>query len=143
MDCLDEYCDYELLSGENQWFNEKRNKKMDAKKNIVFWSLPEIFIVTFKRFKNTLKKNQVLIDFPLTELDLSKYVKGYNKETYIYDLYGIINHSGNLLGGHYWSFIQNANGNWYTFNDTMVQNMNTDKLISPNAYCLFYKKKIN
>ena len=34
----------------------------------------------------------------------------------------------------------NANGNWYTFNDTMVQNMNTDKLISPNAYCLFYKK---
>lgn len=143
MDCLDKYTDYDLLTGENQWFNEKENKKMDVKKNIAFWSLPEIFIVTFKRFKNTLKKNQVLIDFPLTDLDLSKYVKGYNKETYVYDLYGIINHSGNLLGGHYWSFIKNANDNWYTFNDTMVQNMNTDKLISPNAYCLFYKKKIN
>jgi len=142
-DCLDEYTNYELLTDENQWFYEEQNKKIDAKKNIVFWSLPEIFIVTFKRFKNTLRKNQKTIDFPITDLDLSTYIEGYNKESYVYDLYGIINHSGNLLGGHYWSYIKNANGKWYTFNDTIVQIMNIDKLISPNAYCLFYKKKIN
>ena len=70
-------------------------------------------------------------------------MKGYDKQGYIYDLYGIINHSGNLMGGHYWSYIKNANGNWYTFNDTIVKQMEVNKLISVNAYCLFYKKKIN
>ena len=143
IDCLDEYTNYELLDKENQWFYEKLNKKIDAKKNIIFWSFPEIFIVTFKRFKNSLKKDQRLIDFPIENLNLSKYVKGYDKQGYIYDLYGIINHSGNLMGGHYWSYIKNANGNWYTFNDTIVKQMEVNKLISVNAYCLFYKKKIN
>ena len=143
IDCLDEYTNYELLDKENQWFYEKINKKIDAKKYIIFWSFPEIFIVTFKRFKNSLKKDQRLIDFPIENLDLSKYVKGYDKQGYIYDLYGIINHSGNLMGGHYWSYIKNANGNWYTFNDTIVKQMEIHKLISVNAYCLFYKKKIN
>lgn len=143
IDCLDEYTNYELLDKENQWFYEKLNKKIDAKKNIIFWSFPEIFIVTFKRFKNSLKKDQRLINFPINNLDLSSYVKGYDKKSYVYDLYGIINHSGNLMGGHYWSYIKNANGDWYTFNDTIVKKMDTDKLISVNAYCLFYKKKIN
>ena len=146
LDCLNEYVNYDLLFGENQWFHEKENKKIDAKKNIVFWSLPEIFIITFKRFKNTLKKNQKLINFPLTDLDLSSYIKGYNKNSYKYDLYGIINHSGSLLGGHYWSYIKNADDKWYTFNDTIIQNIDTkdtNKLVTPNAYCLFYKKKIN
>ena len=142
-DCLDEYTNYELLSGDNQWYYEEKKKKIDAKKNIVFWSLPDIFIVTFKRFKNTMRKNQILIDFPLTDLDLSKYIKGYDKKSYIYDLYGIINHSGSLMGGHYWSFIKNANDKWYVFNDTIVKEIEVNKLISPNAYCLFYKKKIN
>lgn len=142
-DCLNSYSDYELLNEDNQWYYEEEKKKIDAKKNIVFWSFPKIFIVTFKRFKNTLKKNQVLIDFPLDNLDLTKYVNGYDKDSYIYELYGIINHSGNLNGGHYWSFIKNSNNKWYEFNDTIVKEINESKLISPYAYCLFYKKKIN
>lgn len=142
IDCLSEYTEYEILEGDNQWYNEKLKKKMDVKKNIVFWSFPEIFIVTFKRFKNNLKKNQKFIDFPLTDLNLSEYVKGYEKDSYIYDLYGIINHSGGLLGGHYWSFVKNANDKWYTFNDTIVKEISDmSKLKSTNAYCLFYKKK--
>ena len=143
LNCLDEYTNYELLSGDNKWYYEEKKKKIDAKKNIVFWSLPDIFIVTFKRFKNTMRKNQILIDFPLTDLDLSKYIKGYDKKSYIYDLYGIINHSGSLMGGHYWSFIKNTNDKWYVFNDTIVKEIEVNKLVSPNAYCLLYKKKIN
>jgi ubiquitin C-terminal hydrolase len=59
----------------------------------------------------------------------------------VYDLYGICNHSGGVQGGHYTSFIKNANGKWYHFNDTNVTEIEENKLISPKAYCLFYRKK--
>ena len=80
--------------------------------------------------------------FSLENLNLSKYIIGYKKESYIYDLYGICNHSGNAYGGHYTSFIKNANGKWYHFNDTSVTEIaNLQELITPKAYCLFYRKK--
>jgi hypothetical protein len=69
-------------------------------------------------------------------------VIGYKKESYVYDLYGICNHSGNVHGGHYTAFIKNANDEWYHFNDTLVNKVNDkNELITPKAYCLFYRKK--
>jgi ubiquitin C-terminal hydrolase len=69
-------------------------------------------------------------------------VKGYHAESYIYDLYGVCNHSGGGgAGGHYTAYVKNANGNWYNFNDTMVNIIPEDKIISAMSYCLFYRKK--
>ena len=85
-------------------------------------------------------KNQILVTFPLENLDLSKYVVGYNKKNYVYDLYGICNHSGGSYGGHYTSFVKLTNGKWYHFNDTIVQEVtDLNQLVSPKAYCFFYK----
>ena len=88
------------------------------------------------------QKNQIFVTFPLEDFDVSSYVVGYKKESYIYDLYGICNHSGSSYGGHYTAFIKNANGKWYHFNDTNVKEItNLQELITPKAYCLFYRKK--
>ena len=73
--------------------------------------------------------------------DLSKYIKGYNASKYIYDLYGICNHIGNLNGGHYTSFIKTANKEWVHFNDANIYKITTTDLITPMSYCLFYRKK--
>ena len=71
-----------------------------------------------------------------------EYVIGYKKEEYIYDLYGICNHSGSVFGGHYTSYVKNANGKWYHFNDTSVSEVALmNSLITTKAYCLFYRKK--
>jgi ubiquitin C-terminal hydrolase len=141
LDCFDLYVQGEKLEGENAWFNEATNEKQSVYKKIIYWSLPEILIIDLKRFNNKNNKNQMLITFPLENLDLSKYVIGYKKESYIYDLYGICNHSGSVSGGHYTSFVKNANGKWYHFNDTSVAEVsNLSYLISPKAYCLFYRK---
>mgnify|MGYP001409104006 CR=1 FL=1 len=43
------------------------------------------------------------------KLDLSKYVLGYGKGDNKYELYGICNHSGGTMGGHYTSYVKNAN----------------------------------
>jgi ubiquitin C-terminal hydrolase len=140
-DCLDLYTEGELIEN---YFNEKTNMKENIKKSIDFWSFPSVLVIDIKRYSSVNRKNQVLIDFPLENLNLSKYVIGYNKDSYVYDLYGICNHSGSVMGGHYTAFIKNANGNWYHFNDTSVTQISKEmenKLISPKAYCFFYRKR--
>ena len=142
IDCFDLYVEGEVLDGDNKVMNEKTNRKEMTKKHILFWSFPTILIIDIKRFTSNNKKNQILVDFPFTNLNLSKYVIGYNKDSYIYDLYGVCNHSGGVLGGHYTSYVKNANDKWYHFNDTDVTEVeNLQKIISPQAYCFFYRKK--
>lgn len=141
-DCFDLYVEGEILDGENAWYNEETNKKTNIRKKISFWSFPNILVIDFKRFNSRNQKKQILIDFPLDDLDLSKYVIGYKKNSYKYELYGICNHSGSVLGGHYTAFVKNANGKWYHYNDTNVSEVGIKgTLISPKAYCLFYRKK--
>ena len=48
---------------------------------------------------------------------------------------------GNAMGGHYTANIKNANGKWYNFNDTNINEISENKIISPHTYCLFYRKK--
>ena len=142
IDCFDYYVEGEILDGENAWFNDETNEKINIKKKIQFWSFPNILVIDFKRFNFRNQKNQILISFPLDNLDLSKYVIGYKKNSYKYELYGICNHSGGVHGGHYTSYVKNANGKWYHFNDTSVSEVGLiDSIISPKAYCLFYRKK--
>ena len=141
IDCFDLYVEGEILDGDNAWYNEEIKSKIDVKKKISFWSFPNILVIDFKRFNSRNQKNQVLITFPLDNLDLSKYVVGYKKTSYNYELYGICNHTGGVLGGHYTSYVKNANGKWYHFNDSNVSEVGLiDSIISPKAYCLFYRK---
>ena len=142
MDCFDLYIQGEILEGDNAWFNEKTGKKENISKKIQFWSFPNILVIDFKRFNSRNQKNQILITFSLDDVDLSKYIIGYNKNSYKYELYGVCNHSGGVLGGHYTSYIKNANQKWYHFNDALVSEVeNVNNIISPYAYCLFFRKK--
>ncbi|ALH23266.1 ubiquitin specific peptidase C19 [Chrysochromulina ericina virus CeV-01B] len=140
-DCLDEYTNSEYLIDDNQWYNDKIEEKQDAIKNIVFWSLPNVLIIELKRYNNSQQKIHTLVTTPLTNLDLSKYVSGYNSDGYTYDLFGTGNHSGNVYGGHYTANIKNANGKWYSFNDTLINEISENRVITAHTYCLFYRKK--
>ena len=139
-DCFDLFTKVELLSGNEKYDNN--GEKIDAFREIKFWSFPKVLVIDLKRFKSNGRKNNKLITFPLEDLTLVKYCIGYNKESYIYDLFGICNHSGGTMGGHYTAYVKNANDNWYHYNDTSVKKVdNIDNLISNKAYCLFYRKK--
>lgn len=143
IDCFQCYVEGETLSGDNAWYNEDTKTKIDIQKKITFWSFPNVLVIDLKRFNYHFQKNQILVTFPLEDLDLSGYVIGYKKDTYHYDLYGVCNHSGGVNGGHYTAYVKNANGNWYHFNDTMVTEVTKlDDIVSPKAYVLFYKKRV-
>jgi ubiquitin C-terminal hydrolase len=144
-DCLDLYCHKESLEGDNAWFNEKTGQKEDIKKQISFWNFPKIMVIVLKRFTpdGQYKINQH-IEFPVENLDLSRFVRGYNPSSFVYDLFGICNHMGGPMGGHYTAFVKNAQNNWNHYNDRSVETINDPKtVITPLAYCLFYRKKNN
>ena len=91
-----------------------------------------------KKFKFTKEKKgkiQTFVEFPLIDLNLSKFIKSPQKETPIYDLFAISvkikflifiknkkNHKGSLGGGHYTSFAKNKDNKcWYLYNDNFVE----------------------
>jgi ubiquitin C-terminal hydrolase len=143
-DCLDLYCQKEILQGENAWLNPQTQERIPVHRNIIFWSLPNILVIVLKRFNFQSAKNsrkiQSLVTAPLLNADFSKYVKGYNAASYIYDLYGVCNHSGGNNGGHYTAYIKSNNEKWYMFNDTNVSEIKEAQVITTQAYCLFYRK---
>lgn len=142
IDCFDLYVEAELLDGDNCIKIETTGEKVPAKKSIMFWSFPDILVIDIKRFNALNRKNQIMVDFPLENLNLSKYVIGYDKNSYVYDLYGVCNHSGSVFGGHYTSFVKNANGKWYHYNDTSVSEVSlVQHILTPKAYCFFYRKR--
>jgi ubiquitin carboxyl-terminal hydrolase 8 len=139
IDCFNHYVEEETIEN---YTDEEAKESVTVTKKIQFWSLPNILSIDLKRFNNRFQKNQVYITFPLDELDLSDYVVGYKKDHFKYELYGVCNHSGGVMGGHYTSYVKNANGKWYHYNDTSVAEVKiTESIISPKAYVLFYRKK--
>ena len=146
-DCLSHHCIPEVLSGDNAWFNEATGQKQDVKKRLSFWSLPNVLIIVLKRFEMNahghVRKIQVPVEVPCNRADFSKYVHGYNRESYVYDLFGVCNHhGGSSMGGHYTATIRNANGKWYGCNDTIVKEVpiTGGSIVSNLPYCLFYRK---
>lgn len=148
LDCFNEFINIEHLDGDNKWFNEDTQKKESATKQILFWSLPPILVICLKRFTSTGEKINSFIDFPIENLNLSPYVVGYTPEIYKYDLFGVCNHIGTTMGGHYTSFVKNMisgeNGDpqWISYDDRHVNLIPTQQsIITPLAYCLFYRRK--
>lgn len=145
-DCFDRFTITETLTGDNAWYNESTKQKESVKKEILFWNFPKVLVITLKRFSSDGNhKITSNIDCPLYNLDLSKYVMGYNPQQYMYDLYGVCNHMGGVMGGHYTAFVKNSQDQWIEFNDTSVSFIQHPEknVITPMAYCLFYRKKNN
>jgi ubiquitin C-terminal hydrolase len=149
--CLDHYVSPEFM--ENGWIHETTKQTQSVYKNTVFWNFPKILVISFQRFHTKyipnhpnaiqISKNTDFVDFPLEELDLSKYVVGYKASTFRYDLYGIVNHIGDVNGGHYTAFVKQDLRQWYHCNDEVIQIVPKEVLstmITPMAYMLFYRR---
>lgn len=146
--CLGKYfgCD-EKLTGDNQYQCDNCSGKHDATKQVLLWYPPPRLVIQLKRFLNdgtrTFKNNQ-MVKFPITGLDIRKYVTEYVDGDYVYDLYAVSHHSGSLSGGHYIAYTKNPiNGEWYLFDDSNVLHISDieSKLQTEGAYILFYKKR--
>ena len=137
---LNNFNQIEKLSKNNEWLCPKCKMNQLANKKIELYSISEIIIIHLKRFRNN-KKIETYIDFPIDNLDLTPYLPNKN-EKYIYDLFAVANHVGGLHGGHYFAYCKNYIENeWYEFNDSNVDKIDKNKIVTENAYVLFYSRK--
>ncbi|KAL2141134.1 hypothetical protein VTI28DRAFT_2759 [Corynascus sepedonium] len=146
-DCLDEFEKEEILSEQDTWYCPRCKEHRRASKKFDLWKTPDILVVHLKRFSSSgwrRDKLDILVDFPVEGLDLTKRVinKEDGKEE-IFDLIAVDDHWGGLGGGHYTAFAKNfVDGEWYEYNDSSVSKQNdTSRVVTSAAYLLFYRRR--
>lgn len=78
-DCMDEFTKEEQLGEDDPWFCPSCKEFRQATKKFDLWKVPDILVVHLKRFsagRHSRDKLNVMVDFPLEGLDLTKRVEG-------------------------------------------------------------------
>ncbi|KAL6979385.1 ubiquitinyl hydrolase 1 [Sarracenia purpurea var. burkii] len=144
--CLDAFLKEEPLGPDDMWYCPQCKEHRQATKKLDLWRLPEILVFHLKRFSySRYLKNKLdtFVNFPIHNLDLSKYVKCKDQfgQSHIYELYAISNHYGGLGGGHYSAYAKLIDGNrWYHFDDSHVSPVDEADIKTSAAYVLFYQR---
>ena len=93
-----------------------------------------------ERFRGKLN---VLVDFPLTSLDLSAFTAP-RVQGCTYNLYGVANHAGTTHSGHYTAYCKHPySGEWHEYNDSRVTPVSVSSVASSEAYVLFYEQQLH
>lgn len=116
--CLNQFTARELMSGSNkvgcEACTERENKGIKGKmvcttstKQYLVSRVPAVLILHLKRFQSQrfgFRKVNKHVAFP-TLLDLAPVCK-YHDKPKMYSLYGVVEHSGTLHGGHYVAYVK-------------------------------------
>ncbi|KAI8073083.1 hypothetical protein BC940DRAFT_290503 [Gongronella butleri] len=133
-----DYVAIETLEGENKYHAEGHGLQ-DAKKGVIFEKFPPVLHLQLKRFeydmmRDTMVKINDRHEFP-EEICLDEYVadSGDIKESYDYVLHGVLVHSGDLHGGHYFALIKpEKDGKWLRFDDDRVTPVTKKEVLEEN-----------
>lgn len=151
-DCLKNTFSDEQLDEHNKSYCEFCGIKNKGFKKNSIWKPPHILIIHLKRFKFTAgaAKNTNVINYPINDLDMSKYIdvnSPYIDVNSKYDLFGVNIHEEfgykSINAGHYTSIVLNRyDSKFYLFNDSREAiKLNKKDVQNDNAYLLFYIKK--
>ncbi|KAG0304741.1 hypothetical protein BGZ98_005084 [Dissophora globulifera] len=129
-DSFANYIDVETLDGDNKYMAEGHGLQ-DARKGVIFETLPPVLHLQLKRFEYDIERDAMVKindrhEFPL-DIDLADFViDGEEKQKagpngFKYTLHGVLVHSGDLNGGHYFALLKpERDGKWYKFDDDRV-----------------------
>ncbi|KAF8343945.1 cysteine proteinase [Cantharellus anzutake] len=134
-----DYVAVETLEGDNKYQAEGFGLQ-DAKKGVIFQSFPPVLHLQLKRFEYDIQRDAMVKindrhEFPF-EIDLGEFLdeSADRTESYIYKLHGVLVHSGDLHGGHYFALIKpDRDARWLKFDDDRVTPV-TDKEVLEENY---------
>ncbi|XP_059893100.1 ubiquitin carboxyl-terminal hydrolase 31-like [Gadus macrocephalus] len=165
--CFQLYTKEEQLAPDDAWRCPHCKQLQQGSIKLSLWTLPDILILHLKRFRqdgDRRMKMQNMVRFPLVGMDMAPhmvkrsqsswslpshwspwrrpYGMGRDPEDYLYDLYAVCNHHGNMQGGHYTAHCKNSiDGQWYCFDDSDVHSIVDDHVCKQTAYILFYQRR--
>jgi len=121
-----DYVQVEMLDGDNKYQAEGYGLQ-DAKKGVIFENFPPVLHLQLKRFEYDIEKDTMVKindrhEFPM-DIDLAPYLtqEADRSESYNYKLHGVLVHSGDLHGGHYFALLKpEKDGKWFKFDDDRV-----------------------
>ncbi|XP_077563702.1 ubiquitin specific protease 2 isoform X1 [Haemaphysalis longicornis] len=139
--CLSLFTKEEVLDGDEKPTCSHCKTRQKCTKSFTIHRCPKILVLHLKRFSPSERfraKLNTRVEFPLTNLDLCPYMS--NSHYVMYNLYAVSNHSGSTYSGHYTaSCLHPKTGEWHECNDTKVSEMSASRVVSPEAYVLFYE----
>ena len=156
--CLNAFVHDEVMDGSNAWYCPTCKKPRRSIKQLTFARLPPILLIQLKRFyyKGAVtEKIRTRVTFPVNSLDLSNYMPpplppgaaaaGYvpsqsQRPPYVYDLYGVTHHFGDLNTGHYTASIR-THGRWLECDDTRIGAGSESRLHSESPYILWFRRQ--
>ncbi|XP_034076178.1 ubiquitin carboxyl-terminal hydrolase 31 [Gymnodraco acuticeps] len=165
--CLQLYTKEEELAPDDAWRCPHCKQLQQGRIKLSLWTLPDVLILHLKRFRqegDRRMKMQNMVKFPLMGMDMAPhmvkrsqsswslpshwspwrrpYGLGRNPDDYLYDLYAVCNHHGNMHGGHYTAYCKNSiDGQWYCFDDSEVSPVPDEDVCQQTAYILFYQRR--
>uniref|UniRef100_A0A8C7H3D4 Ubiquitin carboxyl-terminal hydrolase 15 n=1 Tax=Oncorhynchus kisutch TaxID=8019 RepID=A0A8C7H3D4_ONCKI len=131
-DCIELFTTKEKLGAEDPWYCPNCKEHQQATKKLDLWSLPPVLVVHLKRFSYSRymrDKLDSLVDFPLSDMEMSEFLIDPNAGPCRYDLIAVSNHYGGMGGGH--SMVLSDS----------VSPANEDQIVSKAAYVLFYQRQ--
>lgn len=136
-----DYIQVETLEGENKYDAGEPYKLQDARKGVIFESFPPVLHLQLKRFEYDVNRDAMMKvndrhEFP-EEFDASPYLsdaaRAASVEPWIYQLYGVLVHSGDFNAGHYYAFLKPAkDGFFYKFDDDRVTKCTMKEVLEEN-----------
>nr|XP_014351696.1 PREDICTED: ubiquitin carboxyl-terminal hydrolase 16 isoform X2 [Latimeria chalumnae] len=151
---------------------EKKKAYTNAQKQMLISLAPPVLTLHLKRFQQAgfnLRKVNKYVQFP-QQLDVAPFctVKcknvGEGDKGVLYNLYGIVEHTGTMRSGHYTAYVkvrapsshlsdhiltgtipqatkaEAPRGSWFHVSDTHVQPVPETKVVNSQAYLLFYER---
>eukprot|EP00118_Oscarella_pearsei_P004593 m.19931 g.19931 ORF g.19931 m.19931 type:complete len:928 (+) comp27927_c0_seq2:43-2826(+) len=149
--CFDLFTKQEELDEADTCYCSKCKTHREASKKLSIWRLPHVLVIQLKRFSYTgnILRDKLFtkVTFPIRDLDIGPYLADSgtpekNRNCH-YELFGVAYHLGLTFGGHY-TAVARLSGDWYQFDDDRVlklSKMDEEKIVTSQAYVLFYRRK--
>lgn len=151
-----DYVAVETLDGDNKYMAEGYGLQ-DAKKGIIFESFPPVLHLQLKRFEYDIQRDAMVKvrvslyasrtndlpcgtqindrhEFPF-EIDLDEFLDetADRSQPWVYKLHGVLVHSGDLHGGHYFALIKpDRETRWLKFDDDRVTPVTDREVLEEN-----------
>ncbi|KAI0386269.1 hypothetical protein F5Y04DRAFT_243745 [Hypomontagnella monticulosa] len=140
---LQAYVDGEIMEGDNKYKCSDCDRHVDAVKRACLKVIPNNLIFHLKRFDfnlRTLTRSKINDYFPFpTKIDMQPYTIKHlsdpssTTEPDVFELVGILVHSGTAESGHYYSYIRERptagdTENWVEFNDEAVTSWDASQM---------------
>ncbi|KAK4456144.1 ubiquitin carboxyl-terminal hydrolase 34 [Podospora aff. communis PSN243] len=131
------YVDGEIMQGDNKYKCSTCDRHVDAVKRTCLKDIPDNLIFHLKRFDfniRTMQRNKIneYFQFP-TSINMGRYTIDHLSESSesgsaagdVFELVGVLVHSGTAESGHYYSYVRERPSNsknpvWVEFNDDVV-----------------------